>query len=93
MLLGKAASGHLPSIRYFFTLYHDAVRDHFEAHREGAYEYLETLERSVQLAEEPVSRELLQHLNRLRVYTRELDRAQASERRIRGRGPKRTRTR
>lgn len=73
VLLAKAASGHLPSIRYFLGLYHAAIDQHFEAHRTGAYDILESLERGIQLATEPVSRELLEHVNRLRACTRVLD--------------------
>jgi hypothetical protein len=79
VLLGKATSGHLPSIRYFFGLYQQAVREHYEAHKDGAYEHLERLERAIQLSPERISKPMLQHLNHMRRDTRSLNPATALE--------------
>jgi hypothetical protein len=73
VLLSKGTSGHLPSIRLFMSLHEKAVREHYEVHRDGAYEQLEQLERAVQLSKEPVSRAMLDYLNGLRRQTRMLN--------------------
>lgn len=79
VLLSKAASGHLPSIQYFFGLYQEAVLQHYEAHEEGAFEYLERLERAIQLSPQPISKSTLQHLNQMRRDTRALNPVRALE--------------
>jgi hypothetical protein len=72
VLLAKATAGHLPSIRFFFGLYEKAVLEHYETHRDGAYEQLESLERAIQLSRVPVSMSTLDHLNHMRRQTRAL---------------------
>lgn len=70
VLVAKAASGHLPSLRYFFELYRSAIQEHYDEHSRGAFEQLEGLERIVQLSSEPVSKDLLIRLNGMRAATR-----------------------
>ena len=72
VVLARALSGHLPSIRYFYGLYQSAVREHSAAHYDRGYEMLEQLERGVQLASGPISPELLEHLNSMRRATRSI---------------------
>lgn len=70
--LARALSNHLPSIRFLHTLIQAAVREHTAAHYKGAYEMAEQLERDVQLAREPISEELMEHLDNMRRATRSL---------------------
>lgn len=75
VVLARAMTGHMPSVRFLHGLIEMAVRDHAAAHYERGYEMLEHLERSVQLAEGPISDELLEHLDHMRRETRSIGRA------------------
>lgn len=72
VVLAKAMTGHMPSVRFLHGLIERAVHDHTAAHYKGAYEMAEQLERGIQLASEPISEELMEHLDSMRRATRSL---------------------